>query len=203
MRNARTAHVLAHWKYDLNQWVVDYLQDEGYLTAGSIVERDSWSTRKRQKFANQLVDDMESAGEVKRLYSDFKTQIEEAHRVDVGNEAVISRSRLTRHRMTRQALECTRLGFALDEDGGVCSLGRPQHSLMKQNEIWLKTWWSGGSSLACPHQSVHLALCFWIFLVSFTISIVIVRLAIVSSLCPHLGAASNGKHVQSHGVLLS
>jgi len=78
MRNARTAHALAHWRYHLNDWVVDYLKQEGYTTPEKIVERDSWNTKKRMKYANTIVDKMEESGEVRRLHHDFRVEIDTA-----------------------------------------------------------------------------------------------------------------------------
>ena len=81
MRNAMTGHALAHWRYHLNEWVIDYLRDEGYLTPDKIVERDGWNTRKRRDFANSVVDDMEEKGEIKRLHKDYRTEIDSAREV--------------------------------------------------------------------------------------------------------------------------
>ena len=78
MRNARIGHALAHWRYHLNEWVIDYLRAEGYLTPEKIVERDSWNVRKRRDFANSVVDDMEEKGEIKRLQRDYRTEIDSA-----------------------------------------------------------------------------------------------------------------------------
>ncbi|KAK8248930.1 hypothetical protein IWZ00DRAFT_509542 [Phyllosticta capitalensis] len=76
--NAQTAHALAHWRYHLNEWVVDYLRMEDHLTPEKIVERDTWSTKQRQRYANEVVDDMAARGEIKRLHHDFRTEIDHA-----------------------------------------------------------------------------------------------------------------------------
>lgn len=78
MRNARTAHAFAHWKYHLNDWVVDHLKDRRELTSGKIVTRDGWSTKKRRKDAERIVDEMETEGEIKSLYKDFRLEIDTA-----------------------------------------------------------------------------------------------------------------------------
>jgi len=78
MRNAHTAHALDHWRYHLNDFIVDYLRNEGTLDPEKIVERDSWKTKKRRKFAEKLVDEMEASGEIKRLYRDFRQEIDDA-----------------------------------------------------------------------------------------------------------------------------
>ncbi|TKA74496.1 hypothetical protein B0A49_06567, partial [Cryomyces minteri] len=78
MRNAITAHALAHWRYHLNEWVVDYLAAEGYTSPAKIVERDAWSTKKRRAYANKVADEMEAKGEVRRLYRDYRCEIDTA-----------------------------------------------------------------------------------------------------------------------------
>jgi len=78
MQNAKTAHALAHWRFHLNEWVVDYLVEEDYCTPEKIVERDRWSTKKRRHYANKIVDKMVEDGEIKRLHRDFKNEIEDA-----------------------------------------------------------------------------------------------------------------------------
>lgn len=83
MQNAKVAHALAHWRFHLNEWVVDYLEAEGFCIPEKIVERDRWSTRKRREYANTIVDRMETAGEIKRLHRDFKTEIEDAQNKQV------------------------------------------------------------------------------------------------------------------------
>lgn len=87
MQNARVAHALAHWRFHLNEWVVDYLEAEEFCTPEKIVERDRWSTKKRRKYANGIVDRMEAAGEIKRLHRDFKNEIEDAQQKQVRSEA--------------------------------------------------------------------------------------------------------------------
>ncbi|KAI9709491.1 MAG: hypothetical protein M1820_003251 [Bogoriella megaspora] len=76
--NARIGHALAHWRYHLNEWVIDYLRMEGYLTPEKIVERDGWNTRKRRDFANKVVDEMEESGEIKKLHRNYRDEIETA-----------------------------------------------------------------------------------------------------------------------------
>lgn len=83
MRNARTAHTFEHWKYHLNDWVVDYLKQEDHLTSDKIVERDGWSTKRKRDYANSLVDTMDEDGEIQALYRDFKNEIEVAQNAQV------------------------------------------------------------------------------------------------------------------------
>lgn len=73
--NAQVAHTLYHWRYHLNSWVVDYLIRQGHCTPEELVRRDKLSQRKRQKIANKIVDEMDSAGEIKKLYRMYKEQV--------------------------------------------------------------------------------------------------------------------------------
>ena len=83
MANARTAHTLKHWRRHLYEWVVDWLEEEGYLRDKEIVKRDRWTTKKKEEFANGVVDHMKDIGEVKSLYQAFKAEIETAQEQDV------------------------------------------------------------------------------------------------------------------------
>lgn len=78
-QNAETAHIFEHWRFHLNEWVVDYLQGEGYCDSAKLVERDSWSTSKRQKYAQSIAEKMEQEGGINRLYQDFKRDLDSAH----------------------------------------------------------------------------------------------------------------------------
>lgn len=82
MRNAKQAHAFRHWKFHLNEWVVDYLREEGELTPDKIVARDSWKTKRRRKDAERIVDKMENEGEIKNLRRDFKSEISTAQNVN-------------------------------------------------------------------------------------------------------------------------
>ena len=63
---------------------MDYLLQEGHTTPDKIVERDGWKTKKRRKYAEKVVDGMEESGEIRRLYSDFKTEVDSARDATVG-----------------------------------------------------------------------------------------------------------------------
>lgn len=81
--NAETAHALSHWRYHLNQWVLDWLQAQGYTSAEKILQREKWSIRKKRDYANEVVDNMEQKGEIKALYRDFKHNLEAAREAKV------------------------------------------------------------------------------------------------------------------------
>ena len=76
--NAETAHMLQHWRHALNQYVLGVLQTAGLTTPEKIVERESWSNRKKNDFANKVVDDMGKSGETQHLYKSFKGSLESA-----------------------------------------------------------------------------------------------------------------------------
>lgn len=78
MSNARTAHALQHWRYHLNQWIIEWLETNHYNTPAEVVKRDSWSTKKRRRYANKIADRLEQEGLVKSLYGDYKRNIDEA-----------------------------------------------------------------------------------------------------------------------------
>ncbi|KAL8636933.1 MAG: hypothetical protein Q9226_009185, partial [Calogaya cf. arnoldii] len=76
--NAETAHALYHWRHQLNQFVLITLRSEGHLSREKILERNDWNTKKKQKYANGVVDGMEANGQMKELYREFKQNIEVA-----------------------------------------------------------------------------------------------------------------------------
>ena len=82
--NAATAHALLHWRYHLNEWVVDWLESQQYLIPERIVQREKWSTRRRGDLANEIVDLMEEKGEIKALHKDFKINMKSAEDAKVG-----------------------------------------------------------------------------------------------------------------------
>ena len=82
--NAETAHALYHWRYALNQWVLEWLTRRGHTTAEKIIERERWSTKKRSEYANSVVDGMESSGEMRVLYKEFKENLQAARDAKVG-----------------------------------------------------------------------------------------------------------------------
>ncbi|KAI9831359.1 MAG: hypothetical protein M1819_005133 [Sarea resinae] len=76
--NAEMAHALTHWRYHLNDWVVDYLKERGYTTRDGILERENWSRRKRSQYADDVVDAMEQDGEIRALFRDFEINLDAA-----------------------------------------------------------------------------------------------------------------------------
>ena len=76
--NAETAHALYHWRHQLNQFVLILLRCEGDLSPKKIMDMDGWSMKKKEKYANGVVDGMEANGQMKDLYREFKQNLEVA-----------------------------------------------------------------------------------------------------------------------------
>lgn len=72
------AHTLAHWRFHLNEWVIEYLKNEGLFEAERILEREHMNRKKRSRLANQIVDQMDENGEIKKLWRDFHITLKTA-----------------------------------------------------------------------------------------------------------------------------
>ncbi|KAH6680479.1 hypothetical protein B0J14DRAFT_266438 [Halenospora varia] len=83
---AQRAHLLHHWKFELNQWVIGNLESEGELSPEKLVARDKMTTEKRRQYANRIVDRWEDSKILKDLYRDYKNQVSELEeaRLDEG-----------------------------------------------------------------------------------------------------------------------
>ena len=82
--NAQTAHSLHHWRYHLNQHILSWLTSEGHTSRKRIIEREKWSQKKKERFANGIVDGMVEDGEMKKLYREFRENLEAARGAEVG-----------------------------------------------------------------------------------------------------------------------
>ncbi|KAL3423218.1 hypothetical protein PVAG01_04965 [Phlyctema vagabunda] len=76
--NARIAHSLIHWKHELNEWVLEHLKQQGFLTPAQLAQRDKMKSKARKKLAYSIVDDWAADGSIKNLYGDFKRSLETA-----------------------------------------------------------------------------------------------------------------------------
>ncbi|KAL9130451.1 MAG: hypothetical protein Q9217_001374 [Psora testacea] len=81
--NAEIAHALYHWRYQLNQTVLQWLAMEGHTTPEKIIERENWTRKKREKLANKIVDGMLERGEMRELYRQFKQNLDAARSAKV------------------------------------------------------------------------------------------------------------------------
>ncbi len=70
--NAEQAHALHHWKFALNELVVQVLEQDGELEPQKLVEREKMKRKKRTEYANRVVDNWGATRRIKDLWSDFK-----------------------------------------------------------------------------------------------------------------------------------
>ncbi|KAF7170368.1 hypothetical protein CNMCM5623_002791 [Aspergillus felis] len=75
---ASLAHTLTHWRFHLNEWVVDYLERMGYLEDDNVLERSHWSHKQRARYASEVMGSMVDSGEVKKLWRDFHITLKSA-----------------------------------------------------------------------------------------------------------------------------
>ncbi|OTA80458.1 hypothetical protein M434DRAFT_60666, partial [Hypoxylon sp. CO27-5] len=73
-----TAHGLIHWKHALKEWVEDHLEQDGWMDAKKLKERESMKARKRRDLANKITDGWREKNIIASLYRDFKNTLEEA-----------------------------------------------------------------------------------------------------------------------------
>ncbi|KAI1393252.1 uncharacterized protein F4822DRAFT_5421 [Hypoxylon trugodes] len=86
--NAETAHSLIHWKHALKQWVEERLEEDGWMNAKKLKERERMKARKRRDLANHIVDEWREKNIIASLYRDFKNTLEDAR-----NKATTGRNR--------------------------------------------------------------------------------------------------------------
>ncbi|KAJ1708560.1 putative transcription factor IIIc-like protein [Aspergillus flavus] len=75
---ATMAHTLIHWRFRLNEWVVDHLKRMGYMSDKEVLRRSHWSQKKRAKKAAEAVGLMVYEGEIKKLWRDFHIDLRSA-----------------------------------------------------------------------------------------------------------------------------
>ena len=76
--NAEQAHTLSHWRFHLNQWVLDWLAANGFTSAEALVSREGWSKKRTRKFADEVVDRMDDGGEIGGLWRDWQNNLRSA-----------------------------------------------------------------------------------------------------------------------------
>ena len=91
--NAEIAHALYHWRYQLNQTILEWLSTNGHTTPEKIVERENWGRKKRERLANKVVDGMVDGGEMKVLYMQFKQNLDAARSAKVRSVLFLIMSR--------------------------------------------------------------------------------------------------------------
>ncbi|KAJ5166928.1 uncharacterized protein N7482_005709 [Penicillium canariense] len=76
--NAFMAHLLTHWRYRLNEWVVDYLRLTGQMDDSEVLRRNNLSQKRKTRNALEVIDKMAAAGEIDKLYRDFHMHLKDA-----------------------------------------------------------------------------------------------------------------------------
>lgn len=72
------AHLLTHWRYQLNEWVVDYLRRMGHMEDAEVLRRENLSQKRKTRNAIDVCKKMEADGEIERLYRDFHIHLKTA-----------------------------------------------------------------------------------------------------------------------------
>ncbi|EAW07662.1 uncharacterized protein ACLA_023760 [Aspergillus clavatus NRRL 1] len=75
---ASLAHTLTHWRFHLNEWVVDYLRRMGHLEDDKVLKRSHWSQKRKSRHASEVMGSMVDSGEVKKLWRDFHITLRSA-----------------------------------------------------------------------------------------------------------------------------
>ncbi|KAJ5717162.1 hypothetical protein N7488_002808 [Penicillium malachiteum] len=75
---AQLAHTLTHWRFHLNEWVVDYLERMGHMTDEEVLRRNNLSQKRKTRNAIKVLGSMITAGEVEKLWRDFHTNLKAA-----------------------------------------------------------------------------------------------------------------------------
>ncbi|KAL4899538.1 hypothetical protein BDW74DRAFT_189026 [Aspergillus multicolor] len=77
-KNAALAHKLTHWRFNLNEWVVEHLRITGYFSDKKILKRSQYSQKKKNKHAAKAVNKMIESGEIMKLWRDFQLDLRTA-----------------------------------------------------------------------------------------------------------------------------
>lgn len=77
------AHTLIHWRFHLNEWVVNYLENKGILDDEEILQRSRWSQRQKERYATETLGMMLETGEIQKLWRDFHINLRTARESQV------------------------------------------------------------------------------------------------------------------------
>ncbi|KGO50290.1 protein of unknown function DUF4211 [Penicillium expansum] len=75
---AQLAHTLTHWRYHLNEWVIDFLDRTGHMDDDEILRRNDMSIKRKTRNANEVLGSMTETGEVDKLWRDFHINLKSA-----------------------------------------------------------------------------------------------------------------------------
>jgi hypothetical protein len=73
--NAQMGHLLTHWKYRLNETVLEYLNEQGVTSDEQIVAREKKSKKAREKEAEAIVDTMDATGKIAELWAGHRRNL--------------------------------------------------------------------------------------------------------------------------------
>ena len=76
--NAQMGHKLVHWKHNLNDSLMTYLESQGVLSADAIIAREKMNKKKREKEAENIVDNMEETGQLDEFWQEFENDLNDA-----------------------------------------------------------------------------------------------------------------------------
>ncbi|KAJ9602816.1 hypothetical protein H2200_012596 [Cladophialophora chaetospira] len=76
--NAEMGHKLTHWKYHLNESLMEYLECQGVLSADAIIAREKMNKKKREKEAENIVDSMDETGVIDDFWRNFENDLNDA-----------------------------------------------------------------------------------------------------------------------------
>lgn len=84
------AHTLIHWRFHLNEWVINYLENKGILDDEEILQRSRWSQRQKGRYATETLEMMLETGEIQKLWRDFHINLRAARESMVGRPSTSS-----------------------------------------------------------------------------------------------------------------
>jgi hypothetical protein len=76
--NAKTAHMLIHWKIGLLNFVIHELTQSGYMNSTQLEKRERMTPKKKHKLVDKIVDDWAARGTIKSLYREFQANVDRA-----------------------------------------------------------------------------------------------------------------------------
>ncbi|KAJ5247596.1 hypothetical protein N7468_002579 [Penicillium chermesinum] len=76
--NATLAHQLTHWRFTLNEWVVNYLESKGHKDDAEVLRRSKMKQKHKTRHAIDVHNTMISTGEVEKMYRDFHIVLKSA-----------------------------------------------------------------------------------------------------------------------------
>jgi hypothetical protein len=77
------AHTLTHWRFHLNEWVIDHLERMGHMKDDEVLRRNNLSVKRKTRNANEVLDKMVKTGEVDKLWRDFHLNLKSAREKEV------------------------------------------------------------------------------------------------------------------------